>query len=168
MSDRSPLSSVRCNIGTKRRNYRQLEAVESKRLPTKFAKAVAVRCIVPRGTISTQLLQNQELESPDVHQSPAQHPRSRPLAHPAAHAVPRLLRHVQRRHQEHLDRRRSRFLDRPGRPALAPHARRDSPDPAPGRLLRHRRLDRLQQSRAESLQAHQLARSAPLSLAPAL
>jgi hypothetical protein len=29
--------------GTKQRNYRQLEAVESKRLPTKFAKAFAVR-----------------------------------------------------------------------------------------------------------------------------
>jgi hypothetical protein len=38
-----PLASHSLQQGTKQRNYRQLEAAESKRLPTKFAKAVAIR-----------------------------------------------------------------------------------------------------------------------------
>jgi hypothetical protein len=41
-----PLAPRSLQQGTKQRNYRQLEAAESKRLPTKFAKAVpfAVYC----------------------------------------------------------------------------------------------------------------------------
>jgi hypothetical protein len=38
-----PLAHRSLQQGTKQRNYLQLEAAESKRLPTKFAKARAVR-----------------------------------------------------------------------------------------------------------------------------
>ncbi len=47
-------------------------------------------------------------------------------------------------------------------------AGRAAPDQPPGRVLRHRRLDRLQQPGAQPLQAHQRARGAAVPVAPAL
>ena len=46
--------------------------------------------------------------------------------------------------------------------------RRAAPDPPAGGVLRHRRLDRLQQPGAQPLQAHQRARGADVPVAPAV
>jgi ribonucleoside-diphosphate reductase beta chain len=47
-------------------------------------------------------------------------------------------------------------------------AGRAAPDPPPGGVLRHRRLDRVEQPGAQPLQAHQRARGAHVPVAPAL
>ena len=97
-----------------------------------------------------------------------QHPRPRLRPHVAADAVPAVLRDVQGRDQEHVDRRRDRLLRRPGRPRSQADAGREAPDQPPGRVLRHRRLDRGQQPGAQPLPAHQRARSPDVPVAPAL
>ena len=82
--------------------------------------------------------------------------------------VPDVLRAVPRRDQEHLDGRGGRPALRPGRPAAAADAGRAAPGPPAGRVLRHRRLDRRQQPRAQPVPAHQLARGADVPVAAAV
>ena len=69
---------------------------------------------------------------------------------------------------QHLDGRGDRLLRRPRRPAPPAAAGRAAPDQPPGRVLRHRRLDRRQQPGAQPLQAHQRARGPAVPVAPAL
>ena len=61
--------------------------------------------------------------------------------------------------QEHVDRRGDRLLRRSHRPRSQADAGREAPDQPPRGVLRHRRLDRGQQSGAQPLPAHQRPRS---------
>ena len=73
------------------------------------------------------------------------------LLDPGFHLTLRPMRYPQfyemylRRDPQHLDRRGDRLLRRPRRPPAQAASRRAAPDQPPGRVLRHRRLDRVEQ-----------------------
>ena len=86
----------------------------------------------------------------------------------ATDALSALLRDVSRCHQEHLDGGGDRLPDR-SRPSAAAHdAGGAASDRAAGGVLRHRRHHRGQQSGDQPVPAHQRARGADVSVAPAV
>ena len=83
-------------------------------------------------------------------------------------ALSGVLRDVPARDRQHVDRRGSRSLFRSFRSAGTHLSGGAPPDPPAGGVLRHRRYDRREQSRAQSVQARQRARGPDVSLAAAL